>query len=179
MAIRPAYVPGLPENVEVRRSNRRKRSVAAFRDGGRTIIVVPDRMPAAEAVKHALTLNERLQRKKRQPMLSEEQLMQRARELSQRYLPGTPLPSSIRWSNQQNRLWASCTSVDGSIRLSDRIMRMPEYVVDCVIVHELAHLLVAHHGPQFDLLLSRYPDRERATSFLDGVEFAKANMSDR
>jgi predicted metal-dependent hydrolase len=52
---------------------------------------------------------------------------------------------------------------------------MPQYVVDYVILHELAHLVVPNHGPDFNHLLDTYPQRQRACSFLDGVEFATSN----
>ena len=43
-------IPGLPPDVEVRRSTRRRRSVTAYREGGRTIVVVPQRMARADIV---------------------------------------------------------------------------------------------------------------------------------
>ena len=42
--------------------------------------------------------------------------------------------------------WASCTPADGTIRISDRLRDAPAWVVDYVLVHELAHLLVPGHG---------------------------------
>ena len=39
---------------------------------------------------------------------------------------------------------------------------MPSWVVDYVLVHELAHLLASGHGPQFQALVARYPHAERA-----------------
>ena len=75
-------------------------------------------------------------------------------------------------SNQRSR-WGSCTPADGSIRLSDRLRGMPSYVVDYVILHELAHLLVAGHNRDFWTLLRSYPRLERARGFLDGVALAK------
>jgi hypothetical protein len=46
---------------------------------------------------------------------------------------------------------------------------MPGWVVDYVLLHELAHLVVAGHGPQFWKLLETYPRTERARGFLEGV----------
>lgn len=175
MAIRPARIPGLPEGVEVRRSDRRRRSVAAFREGGITVVVVPARMSVAEAAKHANALHARLLKRSARAAVSDEDLAKRAGLLSKRYLPGSPLPTSIRWSTTQNRRWGSCTSADGTIRLSHRLRGMPAYVIDYVLLHELTHLLEANHGPEFNRLLEAYPDRARACSFLDGVEFANAH----
>lgn len=44
--------------------------------------------------------------------------------------------------------WGSCTTKD-NINLNWRLIKAPMYVVDYVIVHELAHLLEANHTPRF------------------------------
>lgn len=175
MTIRPASVPGLPAGIEVRRSTRRTRSVAAFREDGTTIIVAPARMPSEEIVKHALALHARLMKKAASRQWSDEDLSVRARALIKAYLPEVRDPASIRWSTNQNRRWGSCTTVEGTIRISSRLQGMPQYVVDSVIIHELAHLQQANHGPAFNALIERFPDLERANAFLAGVEFAAGN----
>jgi hypothetical protein len=76
--------------------------------------------------------------------------------------------------NQQRR-WGSCTPADGTIRVSSRLRSMPAYVVDYVLVHELAHLLEAQHDARFWALVARYPRAERARGFLEGVETARAD----
>ena len=52
------------------------------------------------------------------------------------------------------------------IRISDRIASFPDWVLDAVVVHELAHLVEANHGRAFHELANRYPKQERATGFL-------------
>jgi hypothetical protein len=49
---------------------------------------------------------------------------------------------------------------------------MPGWVVDYVLVHELAHLLVPGHGPRFWELVSGYPKAERARGYLEGIAAA-------
>ena len=84
------------------------------------------------------------------------------------------MPTSVRWVDNQQRRWGSCTPVDGSIRLSRRLATMPAEVRDYVLLHELAHLLESGHGPAFEALLAGYGPLERARGFLDGVAFADA-----
>jgi predicted metal-dependent hydrolase len=91
-------------------------------------------------------------------------LDQRAAQLAARY--GLPRPASITWSERQQQRWGSCTPGDRSIRISTRMAQMPAWVLDYVIVHELAHLVESGHGPAFKTLVDRYPKAERARGYL-------------
>jgi len=104
------------------------------------------------------------------------ELAERAAELSRRYLGGAdgPIPASVRWVGNQESRWGSCTPADGTIRLSDRLRTMPSWVIDYVLVHELAHLIEPGHGPRFQRLVERYPKVERARGYLLGVSAAGA-----
>jgi predicted metal-dependent hydrolase len=158
--------------VEVRRSTRRTRTVSAYRDGDRTVVLLPARMSPAEERRWIGVMLERLaaQEKRRRP--TDEALMARARELSARHLGGRARPRSVRWVENQNARWGSCTPADGAIRLSSRLRGMPGYVVDYVLLHELAHLIEPGHGPRFWTLLASYPRTERARGYLEGVAAA-------
>ena len=74
--------------------------------------------------------------------------------------------SRYRSVDNQAWRWGSCTPSDGAVRISSRLAREPGWVLDYVIVHELAHLLVASHGQAFWALVNRYPRTERARGFL-------------
>jgi predicted metal-dependent hydrolase len=50
----------------------------------------------------------------------------------------------------------------------------PGYVLDYVIVHELAHLVEHGHGPKFKDLEDRFPQRERAEGFLEAMSLGLA-----
>ena len=45
---------------------------------------------------------------------------------------------------------------------------MPQWVVDYVLVHELAHLLEPGHDANFWAWVDRYPQAERAKGYLIG-----------
>jgi predicted metal-dependent hydrolase len=159
-------------DIEVRRSRRRRRTVSAYRENGRTIVLIPARFTKAEERQWVTAMLERLDKGDRRRRPSDAQLARRAEELSERYLGGLARPSSIRWVTNQNSRWGSCTPSDGTIRISARVKGMPGYVLDYVILHELAHLLAPGHGPQFWSLLASYPRTERARGYLEGVASA-------
>jgi predicted metal-dependent hydrolase len=77
-----------------------------------------------------------------------------------------PLPTSIRWVENQGTLWGSCTPENGTVRISSRLAGEPLWVLDYVVVHELAHLREPGHGPDFQAIVSRYPRAERAIGYL-------------
>ena len=157
------------DEIEVRRSRQRRRTVSAYREGGRTIVLIPARFSADEerAWVDAMILRLAAGDKRRRP--SDEQLLARALDLSRRFLGGTAKPASIAWVTNQNSRWGSCTPADGTIRISARVKGMPSWVLDYVILHELAHLLQPGHGGEFWSLLQSYPRTERARGYLEGV----------
>ncbi|MDO8144223.1 M48 family metallopeptidase [Isoptericola sp. b408] len=164
--------PDTLASVEVRRSRRRTATVSAFRDGDRTVVAIPARFSQAQEREWVAKMVARLEDKERRRRPSDDELVERARDLSVKYLDGLARPTSVRWVSNQERRWGSCTVGDGSIRLSTRLQGMPEWVIDYVLLHELAHLLHAGHGPDFWRLLETYPRTERARGFLEGVSFS-------
>jgi predicted metal-dependent hydrolase len=155
--------------VEVRRSARRRRTVSAYRDGDRTVVLIPARMSRAEERRWVAAMLERLDRQDRKLRPGDEALLERAVALSRRYLEGAPVPASVRWVGNQGSRWGSCTPVDRTIRLSDRLQGMPGWVLDYVLVHELVHLRVPGHGADFWAEVEQFPRTERARGYLEGV----------
>jgi predicted metal-dependent hydrolase len=161
--------------VVVRRSTRRKRTISARREGETTILMVPAHLTQAQIDEAASELVAKLDAREtatRGP-LRDEALLARAHELSQRYLDGRAVPISVRWVTNQNARWGSCSVYSREIRLSHRMQYMPEYVIDAVLVHELAHLIEANHGPAFKELEARYPHQAKATGFLEGATWRR------
>jgi len=161
--------------VEVRRSARRRRTVSAYRQGDRTVVLIPAQMSAREEERWVKAMLARLDSRERRGKPGEAELATRAKELSTRYLGGRAAPSSVRWVSNQGARWGSCTPVDASIRLSDRLRGMPDFVIDYVLLHELAHLIEPNHRAGFWKLLENFPKLERARGFLDG--FASASSA--
>lgn len=167
---RPSRPPA--DAVEVRRSGRRRRTVSAYREGGRTIVLIPARFTKAEERHWVDTMLGRLAAGDRRRRPGDAQLSDRAQALSERYLGGRARPASVRWVTNQLSRWGSCTPADGTIRVSVRLKGMPTYVLDYVLLHELAHLLRPAHDREFWRLLTGYPKLERARGYLEGVAAA-------
>ena len=157
--------------VEIRRSSRRRRTVRAYREGDKIIVLMPAHLSPEEEQTHVDSLVERLDRRERRVRPSDDELLARASVLSDRWLDGQALPSSVRWVTNQNTRWGSCSSSDASIRLSHRLKGMPEWVVDYVLLHELAHLLEPNHSDSFWALVEPYPHTVKAKGFLEGVSW--------
>jgi predicted metal-dependent hydrolase len=147
--------------------------VSAYRENGRTIVLIPARMSAAEEKRWVAQMLDRLDARESRQIRGDSELTARARELSEKYLGGRARAFSVRWVTNQNTRWGSCTPSEGTIRLSHRLQGMPEYVVDYVLLHELAHLLEPDHSRRFWALLEAYPRTERARGYLEGVVAAR------
>lgn len=159
--------------VEVRRSTRRRRTVSAYREGDRTIVLVPARLSRSEEARWVAEMLARLDAQDRRARPTDDELTMRASRLSERYLDGRAVPRSVRWVSNQRTRWGSCTIDDRTIRLSDRMQGMPEWVVDYVLVHELAHLIEPSHSRRFWTLLESYDQTDKARGFLDGWSAAR------
>jgi predicted metal-dependent hydrolase len=155
----PAAPPELP--VEVIRSKKRRKTVSARIVDGKIVVRMPLGMTAAQEAEYVKDLSAKLQRKH---VSGTADLTERARVLAKRY--DLPEPASIRWVSNQSSRWGSCTPSTREIRISDRIAGFPDWVVDAVVVHELAHLVHRHHSAAFWKLANRYPKTERAYGFL-------------
>lgn len=151
--------------VEVVRTQRRKRTVSGRVADGRFEVRVPAGLDPKDEARLVADMTARLRRR----VVSDDiDLGERASGLAQRY--GLRQPTRVEWSGRQMRRWGSCTPVSGHIRISDRLASMPTWVLDSVLVHELAHLEEANHGRRFQTLVRRYPLTERARGYLMAVD---------
>jgi predicted metal-dependent hydrolase len=162
----------------VRRSARRKKTVTAYRERDTIVVLLPQQMSRSDEQRYVRDMvNKVLARESRTAApRSDEELERRARALLERYLGPDrvvlrPLTSVVWVTNQAHR-WGSCTPSTGAIRLSHRLQLMPAWVVDYVLLHELAHLAEATHSARFWGLVDSYPSAERAKGFLEGYQAA-------
>jgi len=161
-------------DVEVRISARRKKTSEARWDGSRIVVSVPAHLDLDSRQKTIDWLVERLLSRQRLQPADDAALLRRAIDLSGRYLVGTR-PSSVRWVTNQTARWGSCSYYSGDIRISHRLRAVPEWVLDSVLVHEVAHLTHPDHSRAFHRLASAYPRHEEAGLFLAGYGLGLAN----
>ncbi len=159
---------GSAPEVEVRVSARRKKTSEARWVGGRIVVSLPAHLDGESRQKTIDWLVERLLTRHRlQAPLGDDELMARAIALSDRYLVGAR-PASVRWVTNQTARWGSCSFYTGHIRVSHRLRAVPDWVLDSVLVHEVAHLTHPDHSPAFHRLAGAYPRHEEAGVFLAG-----------
>lgn len=147
--------------VRVIRSSKRHKTVSARMSDGVLVVRVPAWTTDSEEQELVSRVLTRFEEKRRCGHLP---LEPRARELATRF--DLPEPRSIRWSSRQRLRWGSCSPGNGDIRISTRLAEAPPWVLDHVIIHELAHLVVAEHSPEFQALVNRNPYAERAEGYL-------------
>lgn len=167
-------IPGteLSGGAEIRviRSSRRKKSIGAYREQGAIVISVPARLSNSKVSAVIPELVEKILTKEAKERLTDSQLHERSLYLLGKYLPEFLItPASVTWRSMNER-WGSCTTVDRTIRISDRLNGAPEYVVDYLLVHELIHLMIPDHGDEFERLLARFESSDRASAYLEGYE---------
>ncbi|MGH7910331.1 MAG: M48 metallopeptidase family protein [Candidatus Dormibacteraceae bacterium] len=161
--------PGPPQlEIRIVASARRRRSSAARLVGNVVEVRVPAWMPEGERRRVAEQLHDRIvrsiQRVRREPDLD-----RRAGELNEMLFGGRLRWQAIGFAEQRSR-WGSCTPSSGTIRVAHRVAALPPWVLDYVLVHELAHLVEANHRPAFWSLVNRYRLSERARGYLMAVD---------
>ena len=166
-------------DVKIVRSRNRAKTVSARVVDGYLLVQAPAGMSDAELQPIVDRLKKRLQNRRARQSLDQQDLEQLAHRLNEQYFDGRLAWKSIRWvTNQEKSRWGSCTPSTGAIRLSHRLAGLPAFVVEYVLMHELAHLVHASHGPEFWALVNRYPKTERARGYLMalGGEDKEADM---
>ena len=153
--------------VEVRISARRKKTSEARWERGRIVVSLPAHLDAESRQKTIDWLVDRLLTRERRLPTDDDALLARAIELSDRYLVGAR-PASVRWVTNQTARWGSCSYYSGEIRVSHRLRAVPRWVLDSVLVHEIAHLTYPDHSSAFHRLAGAFPRHDEAGLFLAG-----------
>lgn len=162
--------------VRIITSRKRRRTVAARLRSGVLELMVPATMPIAERQHWAEVMSKRLERSAARRRPTDERLEQRARRLNERHFDGRLTWTSIGFADMDHQ-WGSCSFTDGAIRIARRAADLPDWVLDHLLVHELAHLVQSDHGPDFHELENRYPLTERAKGYLLALDAMASERS--
>ncbi len=155
--------------VRIITSERRKKTISGRLVDWQTLeIRAPANLPDAELDRAVADLVGRMHRRRarQRDFRSDADLQARAERHNRTYFDGTLNWRSIRFVSNQTQRFGSCTPANGTIRISDRLKGVPDFVLDYVIVHELAHLVESNHSPRFWSLVYRYDRTERARGYL-------------
>jgi len=155
--------------IRIVRSRRRKKTIEARQIEGRLEILAPAFMTDEELRPHIKRLKTRILKRVVKSELNDGSLQKRAELLNKRYFGNMLRLDSIKWVTNQEKRFGSCTPGKRSIRISHMISAMPRFVIDYVIIHELAHLKEANHGRKFWDLVYLFPKAERARGYLMAV----------
>lgn len=167
----------LPE-FRVIRSSRRKRTLHAFRQNGVIEIHIPDRLSRRQEFDVIPEMIDLVLKRENRLRKSDGVLFEMCDQLLAEFLPEfNERPISVTWRVMRER-WGSCTTVDKTIRISERLNNAPDYALRYVLFHELIHLRIAGHGDDFQDFLDRYPDKVRAEAFLEGYEAGSVGSPD-
>lgn len=168
------------EPIRLIASTRRRKTISASVRDGMIQLAVPMNMKDADIVNSARDLIGKIKARQRrgQRFQSSPELFDRAIHLARVWLKAEVHPTSVVWSDRQTTMWGSCTATTGAIRISTMLRGMPQWVIDGVLVHELAHLKYGGHDQDFQDFTRRYPRMAEADAFLDGVVFAQRGGQD-
>jgi len=157
--------------IEIIRSPNRTRTATARMVEGTVVVRVPASISPEEERRLVELLVGRVVRaeKRKEGGKNLPDLKHRAADLNRRYFDGKLQLKEIKWVSNQEKRYGSCTPSTATIRISERVATMPLWVLDYVLVHELAHLLQPNHSPAFWKLVARYPLTERARGYLIAV----------
>jgi hypothetical protein len=156
--------------IKVHRSRRRKRTVSAQLVKDILLVRAPANIPEIRLQKAIGELKSRIERKQlKEELNSQENLAERAEGFNREYFGNKLKISSIEYVTGQNSKFGCCNYQTGCIRISHRIGRMPKWVRDYVIIHELAHLVEPNHSKAFWDIVNCYKLSERARGYLIGV----------
>ncbi|MDP1720972.1 MAG: M48 family metallopeptidase [Candidatus Nanopelagicaceae bacterium] len=172
-------LPGISEGeIIVIRSTRRKRNIAAYRQGGQIVVSIPARLSKADERMVVPEMVAKVRAQEATRVITDSALSSRVLDLLAQWAPEvSERPFSVTWRENMNGRWGSCTNVDGTIRISARLAHFPEYVLDYVLFHEGIHLRYGDHGAQFQELLARFPRGDLAQAYLDGYEAAESALT--
>jgi predicted metal-dependent hydrolase len=155
-----------PMEIEVIKSKNRRKTISARLVNNIMRIQAPASIREEKLDEIIASFKKRFEKRQARKELNSENLFKIAQRLNKKYFDGKIEFDSIEYTENQNRLFGSCNFRTKTLRISHRLVNMPDWVRDYVIIHEMAHILEPNHGKSFWELVNRYELSERARGFL-------------
>ena len=153
--------------VEVIRSHKRKKTVQAKVVNDKLLIYLPAGLSKKRESELIEKMREKIGKKRLERELNDDDYLEtRFNEFNKRYFNNELQITSIKFVTNHNICNGSCTPAKGTIRISHRLTDMPKWVLDYLIMHEMAHLLHPDHSKKFWDKVNEYKYTERARGFL-------------
>ena len=162
------------QQIKIIRSAKRKKTISAKEIDGVLFLRIPHTLSKKDENKYIEWAKKQFENRNRKKILLEKNadqyLDKQAKTLNQKYFNGKLFWRKILFSTDQNsRMFGNCDINSRIIRISHRLLNMPKFVLNYVIVHELTHLIIPKHGPEFWSICNRYPKTERARGYLMAI----------
>jgi len=159
--------------IAVKKSTKRKKTIQARIRNGLMEVVTPANISQERLNKVIENFKRRFEKRTKEALLNKEnKLMKRAQELNKRYFDSKLKIKSIRYSARQTKKFGVAYTKRGAIIINGCLKKMPPWVEDYVIIHELSHLIHPNHSKEFWQAVKKYPKAERAIGYLmaKGIE---------
>ncbi len=153
--------------IKVIRSPDRKKTIQAKMVGETLVVYLPLGMHREEERKLIEKMKQKIEKKRLKSQINKnDYLKKRFDELNIKHFQQKLKVNSIEFVTNQERKRGSCTPANGTIRISHKLLDMPRWVLDYVIMHEMTHLVHPNHSKDFWVKVGEYKYTERARGFL-------------
>jgi len=153
--------------VKVIRSSDRKKTIQAKMVGETLHVYLPLGMHLEDERKMIEKMKEKIVKKIHKKQINnDDYLITKFKEFNIKYFGGKLKVNSLEFVTNQTKVNGSCTPNKCTIRLSHKLLEMPKWVLDYVIMHEMTHLVHPNHSNAFWTKVGEYRYTERARGFL-------------
>ncbi|MCK4353240.1 M48 family metallopeptidase [candidate division WOR-3 bacterium] len=165
--------PFLIKKIVIKRSATRKKTIQAKLKDEVMEILAPLNVSEKKLNEVIKSFKHRFEKREKEKFFNREsKLPLRVQKLNQKYFGGELKFKYIKYSANQSNSFGICYPHRRTILINGYLKKMPQWVEDYVIVHELAHLVYPNHSKDFWKLVRQYPKTERAIGYLmaKGIE---------
>ncbi|HIH43774.1 MAG TPA: M48 family metallopeptidase [Candidatus Methanoperedenaceae archaeon] len=153
--------------VKVIRSQDRKKTIQCRMVGETLVVYLPLGMHREEERKIIEEMRQKIEKRRLKRQINKDDyLRKKFVEFNSKYFQRKLRVNSIEFVTNQERNRGSCTPANGTIRISHRLLNMPKWVLDYVIMHEMTYLVHPDHSRAFWEKVGEYKYTKRARGFL-------------